>query len=84
MDYDFSGHKFSLPSKIINEMVIRAYEIEKEAEPSWIMNRDALPEMMRLILEGPHDQIDWLKQETVLCKKAYLDFFKLVTEKVTE
>ena len=84
MQYEFSGKAFRHPDKITNEMVIGAYEIEQDAEPSWIMNRDALPKMMRTILEGPHDEIDWMQEEMILCKKAYSDFFKLVTEKVTE
>jgi len=40
--------------------------------------------MMRLILDGPHDRVDWMQAEMTLCKKAYQDFFSLVAEKATE
>ena len=84
MQYEFSGKTFQHPERIINETVIAAAELEKSADPSWLFNREALPKMMRLILEGPHEEIDWMQQEMKLCKKAYMDFFTHVTEKVTE
>ena len=84
MPYEFSGETFRHFDKITNEMVIGAYELEAAAEPSWIMNREALPKMMRIILDGPHDKIDWMQQEMKLCKQAYQDFFQLVAQKATE
>ena len=84
MQYEFSGKTFRHADRITNEMVIGAYELEAASEPSWIMNREALPKMMRLILEGPHDEIDWMQQEMKMCKKVYQDFFQLVAEKATE
>ena len=79
MQYEFSGKLFRHPEKITCDRVITAYEIEKEGEISWLFNREAIPKMMRVILDGPHDEIDWLQQDIATCKKAYADFFALVS-----
>jgi hypothetical protein len=87
MQYEFSGKLFSVPERITNDRVIGVHEIEKACEPDgvspWIMNREMLPKMMRYLLDGPHDDIDWIMQETAKCRAAYNDFFAVAFPKAT-
>ena len=84
-DYIFEGKTFKHPDKIVNERVISVSELEESTDKSaWYLDKDIIPKMMRLLLDGPHDEIDWLQQEMPLCVGAYQSFFLHCTEKIAE
>lgn len=80
----FDGKEFKLPQRIENERTIALMDIDEEAKPrAWYLNRETLPKVMRLILDGPHDEIDWLKQDAQETMKAYRDFFQHYAQKIS-
>ena len=84
-DYIFEGKTFKHPDKVINERVIDAGKIENTGKYNkWYLDREVLPKAMALVLDGPHDEIDWLKQEMPACVAAYNDFFTHCAERVKE
>jgi len=84
MQYMFSSETFTLKGNVTNETMIDVTELEAQAAPSWYMNREALPRMMKMILDGPHEKVNWLKQSQVETMRAYRDFFTHVAKNLKE
>ena len=83
MQYTFNNETFTLKSNVTNETMIEITELEAQAVPSWYMNREALPRMMKMILDGPHDKVNWLKQTQIETMRAYRDFFTHVVKNLS-
>jgi len=82
--YEFGGEEFRFPKKITNGRVISLMELEEESEKSWYVDRQRLPQMMELLLDGDHDSVDWLEQDSAECVKVYRDFFLYYAERMSE
>lgn len=81
-EFIFDGKAFHYPEKILNETVIGVIDLdEAPIRSAWYLHIDDLKKMMKLILEGPHDEVDWMKAETSECLRAYNGFFTFIGSK---
>lgn len=80
---EFQGKHFHYPERITNRRVIDIHNLEQEDGAKWFMDEGKLKRMMRLILDGPHDEVDWMEQEQSETLEAYRGFFKYYGEKMS-
>lgn len=71
---EFQGKTFTSKTKFINRDVIKIREIT-DSDQAWYMDEAKIKAIMPLLLDGPHDEVDWLDAETKDCIGAYTDFF---------
>jgi hypothetical protein len=83
MSYKIQGKEFEIKKRITNRMLIEMQEIEEDGG-TWYLVEKSLNKTMRIILEGPHDEIDWLDEETTKCLEIYRDFFTQFKKKTSE
>ena len=76
--YTIQGKEFKTPERITNRMLIEARDLGDE----WLFDIDKIGKMMKIVLEGPHDKVDWLDEEVVTCSEAYQDFFSAFRKKI--
>ena len=89
MEYTVNNKVFRHPDEITNERMLSIIEIEEQANKgenprAWNLNRETIPKMMRLIVEGPHDEVDWMQAGYAQTMKIYNDFFTHIKAKAAE
>lgn len=82
-DYTIQGKTFRYPDEITNRRVIEVNKIPKrDGILAWYMDEQAINDMMRLLVEGPHDQVDWMEVTQAQTLEIYDGFFAYCVSKI--
>jgi hypothetical protein len=79
-----NGAKFTLPKMISNARVARITDQTEhtDGERYWFQEREKCNAVMREILDGNHDGVDWYEEDCSNVQGAYRDFFDLYRQKM--
>lgn len=83
-DFIFQDKEFSYPSRILNERVFEIMEYEEKTSRIWWTTREGVNTMMRLMLDGDHDSVDFSKITLDETMKVYNGFFPYCAKKIKE
>jgi hypothetical protein len=48
------------------------------------MSEEGVVKMMRLLLDGPHDEVDWMEEEQDTTIQVFQDFFTRYRQRMTK
>jgi hypothetical protein len=84
-EFTINGKTFKYPARVTNGRVIEVAELaDNPTKVAWYLSRQDLEKMMPLLLEGPHDEIDWLDVDQVDTVGVYNGFFGYCAWRVTK
>jgi hypothetical protein len=82
--FEIQGKEFAYPDRIINQRVFDIADYEKATKSAWFVTREGVEKMMRLVIDGPHDEIDWGIEDGATTIRIYKGFFPFYAKKIAE
>jgi hypothetical protein len=87
-EFTFSTGTFVYPAKPTNGRIVQIYDLLEEqqdegAKPLFL-DADRLSRAMRLILDGPHEGVDWMQEDGIETRRAFNGFFDYLNGRTAE